>query len=82
MELILSEIETPNPQLALSVSTKAILVDALQKRGLRYSTHAEQAMEKLLTSCKGEELTKLKVRHAVVDALPRRYGHARARVTN
>ena len=60
VELVLSEINTTDARVALSVSTKAILVDALQKRGLRYSTHAEEAMERLLVSCHGEELTKLK----------------------
>ncbi|GMI17055.1 hypothetical protein TrLO_g9630 [Triparma laevis f. longispina] len=60
VELLLSELESTNPNLSLSVSTKAILVDALQKRGLRYSEVAEHAMERLLLSCHGEELTQLK----------------------
>ncbi|GMH86152.1 hypothetical protein TrST_g2027 [Triparma strigata] len=60
VELLLSELESTNPNLSLSVSTKAILVDALQKRGLRYNVKAEHAMERLLLSCHVDELTQLK----------------------
>jgi len=44
----------------LNVESKAILVDALQKRGLRYSQNAANAIEGLFLSCKGKEVTDLK----------------------
>ena len=44
----------------LTVDSKAILVDALQKRGLRYSRTAAHQIEHLFLSCKGRELTDLK----------------------
>jgi len=45
---------------SLNVDSKAILVDALQKRGLRYNQNAANAVEDLFLSCKLRELTDLK----------------------
>ncbi|GMI23034.1 hypothetical protein TeGR_g11078, partial [Tetraparma gracilis] len=45
---------------ALSVTSKAMLLDALQKRGLHYSFKAEKKVEEIIMSCKSRDVTQLK----------------------
>jgi len=44
----------------LDVSAKAIVIDALQKRGLRQQVRRQQAVARILKSASGKELTQLK----------------------
>jgi len=44
----------------LSTASKAILIDALQLRGLSYGREVQLAVQRIMLSCKGTELTTLK----------------------